>query len=354
LDRAKDAGLTAPIGHAAINKNDVFKLTTNSGDDAFDPAKLRELILDRLQGFRSLAVASAWEERAAQAAARTTNRLFETVQGSAQPGEDWEGLLAYLACEAVGLDEAKADLTKALDSALLPLLEDQLALAGGQPSPSKEDVQRLMERVTVDGGPRRPASTSVPHLNTSYLLEEVPPGNETRMWDRGMVYELGGSHINSGPFVRAFGQADSVLVRNEFATRDLDDEERRRTKLHIVELGPECDHVQGKVVTHRYLLALLVPASLLGAFTGKAKGKAASGTLRYRNDSILDIGEFVMRHAPEQTWHLLISCRSFMTLAAKTDVEGRCRFRLRRALLEEVMHRYATHARRPGVMRFTV
>lgn len=103
-----------------------------------------------------------------------------------------------------------------------------------------------------------------------------------------------------------------------------------------------------------YLLALLVPVSLLGAFTGKAKGRpATTGTQRYRNDSVLDIGEVVMRDAPDTTWHLLISCRSFMTLAAKVEVvEGRCHFRLRRALLEEVVHRYVTHARRPGVMRF--
>ena len=106
------------------------------------------------------------------------------------------------------------------------------------------------------------------------------------------------------------------------------------------------------MVTHRYLLALLVPAPLLGAFTGKPKGKPAGGASRYRNDSVMDIGAIVMRDSPDRSWHLLISCRSFMTLAAKTEVEGRCRFRLRRALLEEVVHRSVTHARRPGVMRF--
>jgi hypothetical protein len=350
--RATDAGLTPPIGHAAVDKNEVFRVTPENGDDAFDPGKLRDLILDRIRGFKTLAVASSWEERAAQAAARTTDRLFDLVKGAAQPADEWEALLAYLACEAVGVDEARADLTNALDSALLPLLEDQLALIGSQPVPTAEDVQRLMARVSVEDGPQRPASISVSHLNASYLIEEASHGDGSRMWDRGMVYELGAAHINSGPFVRAFGHVDSVLIRQEFATRDLDDEERQLARLHVVELGPECDHVQGKMVTHRYLLALLVPASHIGAFTGKAKGKQASGTARYRNDSVLDIGEVVMRDAPGTTWHLLISCRSFMTLAAKTEVEGRCRFRLRRALLEEVVHRYVTHARRPGVMRF--
>lgn len=347
--RAAEAGLTPPIGHASVDKKEVFKVTAENGDEAFDPGKLRDLILDSIRGFKTLAVASSWEERVGQAGARTTNRLFDLVKGATQPGDEWEGLLAYLACEAVGVDEARADLTKALDAALLPLLEDQLTLMGSQPAPSAEDVRRLMDRIPAEGRPQRPASTSLWHLNTSYLIEEVSHDALGRMWDRGMVYELGSAYVDSGPFVRAFGLEASSLIHQEFATRKLKDEERRRANLHVVEIGPECDHVQGKVVTHRYLLALLVPADLLEAFVEKSK---KSNNVRYSNESIVDVGEIALREVPDSPWHLLISCRSFMTLAAKTEVEGRCRFRLRRTLLEEVVHRYVTHARRPGVMRF--
>jgi hypothetical protein len=316
-ERAADAGLTPPIGHAAVDKNEVFQVTPENGEDAFDAGKLRDLILDRIRGFKTLAVASSWEERAALAAARTTNRLFDLVKHAAQPAEEWEGLLAYLACEAAGVDEARTDLTKALDSALLPLLEGQLALMGSQPAPSADDFQRLMNLVSVEDGPPRPESIAVSHLNSSYLIEEVSEGDGSRMWDRGMVYELSSAHINSGPFVRAFGHVDSVLIRQEFATRDLSDEERQLARLHVVELGPECDHVQGKMVTHRYLLALLVPADLLDAFVEKSKKKSAASVPRYRNDSILDIGEVALRNTPGSTWHLLISCRSFMTLSRR-------------------------------------
>lgn len=347
--RAAEAGLTPPIGHASVDKKEVFKVTEENGDEAFDPGKLRDLILDRIGGFKTLAVASSWEERVGQAGARTTNRLFDLVKGAAQPADEWEALLAYLACEAIGVDEARADLTKALDSALLPLLEDQLSQMGGEPAAAAEDVQRLIDRFPPGGRPPRPASTSVSQLNASYLIEEVSQTESGRMWDRGMVYELGGAHLDSGAFVRSFGLAAGELIQEEFATRELKDEERRRAKLHVVEVGPECDHVQGKMVTHRYLLALLVPADLLDKFILKSK---KSNNVRYSNESIHDLGEVALREAPGLTWHLLISCRSFMTLAAKTVVEGRCRFRLRRAPLEEVVHRYVTHVRRPGVMRF--
>ncbi len=349
-ERAADAGLTPPIGYAAINKNEVFKIPSVAGDDEFDAARLRDLILEKISGFRTLAVATSWEDRAARAAARTTDRLFELVKTSSNPTADWENLLAFLACEAVGQQEATASLTVALDAALLPLLEDQLSLIGNEPAPAAEDVQRLLDIVSAAGTRKRPAVVSAAQLNTSYLIEELAPASGARMWARGTVTALGSRFINSGPFVNAFGHDDAALIRQEFATRDLDAEEKSSTKLHVVEIGPECDHVQGKVSTHRYLLALLVPSALIGAFTGVEKGsKKIPSSLRYRNDSVMDIGKVSLKSGE---WHLLVSCRCFMALAAKTDVDGKPSFRLRRALIEEVAHRYSTHARRPGVMRF--
>jgi hypothetical protein len=351
-ERAEEAGLTPPIGYAAINKNEVFKIPSVNGDDAFSAAKLRDLILDRIKSFKTLAVAASWEDRAARAAARTTNRLFELVKASANATDDWENLLAFLACEAVGQRQAKENLAMALDEALLPLLEDQLLLIGSEPAPAKEDVQRLLDLVSAEGAPKRPVAVAAAQLNTSYLIEEFGATTATRMWARGTVTALGSTFINSGPFVSAFGSDEAALIRQEFATRDLDAEEKSATKLHIVELGPECDHVQGKVSTHRYLLALLVPSVLIGAFTWGAKGRKASGSPRYRNESVMDAGKVALKTKPPGEWHLLVSCRCFMALASHTAIDGKPGFRLRRALVEEVAHRYATYARRPGVMRF--
>ena len=114
--------------------------------------------------------------------------------------------------------------------------------------------------------------------------------------------------------------------------------------LHIVELGPECDHVQGKVSTHRYLLALLIPSSLIGLCHSKKSG--------YNNVSVIDVGLMAFKKAPQQEFHLLISTRCYMTLAPGSALGGLCRFRLRRLSIEEVVHHYTTHTRRPGVMRF--
>jgi len=190
-------------------------------------------------------------------------------------------------------------------------------------------------------------------LNSSYLIEELSQPNTVNSWGRGIVTELGPDFVNSDEFVRAFGCDGAVLIRQEFATRDLNDDERREVKLQLVELGPECDHVQSKISTHRYLLGLLVPNSLIGAFTAQPREqKKPSSKVTLRNDSVIDIGKIAFAQTPDESWHLLVSCRCFMALAAKTSVKGKPRLRLRRTTLEELAHRYATHARRPGVMRF--
>ena len=212
----------------------------------------------------------------------------------------------------------------------------------------------MLDIVASKDARKRPTGVTFSQLNTSYLIDELGFGSGAHMWARGTVTALGSGFINSGPFVNAFGHEAAVLIQREFATCNLDDEQKSAVKLHVVELGPECDHVQGKVSTHRYLLALLVPSSLIGAFTGIPKdGKEKKDRpLRYNNGSVIDLVKFSLKTTLPGEWHLLVSCRCFMALAANTTIDGTPTFRLRRALIEEVVHRYATHARRPGVMRF--
>jgi len=351
-DRMAESELPAPVGFTAIDKNLVMRDPGENNEGGFDAQRLRDLIVEQLRPFKTLAVALSWEDRAARAAARTTERLYELVRKSGNPPDDWEKLLAFLAYEAVGAN-ANADLISALDSALLPLLEDQLTIIGHDVLPEGDDVQSLAALVADGRRPSRPDAVAVARLNSSYLIEELSQPNTANSWGRGIVTELGPNFVNSGEFVRAFGCDGAVLIRQEFATRDLNDDERREVKLQLVELGPECDHVQSKISTHRYLLGLLVPSSLIGAFTGQPREqKKQSSKVTLRNDSVIDIGKIAFAQTPDESWHLLVSCRCFMALAAKTSVKGKPRFRLRRTTLEELAHRYATHARRPGVMRF--
>lgn len=357
-ERAAESKILAPIGYGVVNKNDVFRVEPAEGGDQFNPDQLRQLILQQLQAHSTLAIAASWEDRVGRAAARTTDRLFELVKSAENPVEDWTQLLSHLATEATGKSVAKTEPLRALDTALLPLLEDRLTQLNSNFMVSKEDLRPLLERVSVDGKVTRPPTVSAAHLNTSYLIEELLPDPARLPSGRGIVSMLNSSFVNSGPFVSAFGHGKHDLIRGEFATKKtISEQEIDKTRLLVVELGPECDHVQGKLSTQRYLLSLLVPADLIDPFTGQQNGETGRSIKRRMNNiSVLNLGKFVLREqAPNigaGEWHLLISCRCFMAVSAMKQVDGVPRFRLRRAQMDEIVHHYTTHARRPGVMRF--
>lgn len=336
------AGLTTPIGYGSIDKGSVLGAEDPA---AFDAQGLRDLILEQMESFPTLATATQWEMRASEAAAKTTNSVFSLtqVQSSEARTREWESLLAFLASEAVGPAIAAKNIDSALDSALLPILEDQLSFVGGSPITKVKDTHPL--RVALSGvRPKRPKKISVARLNASYLIDEAGASSPKGEFERGMVIQLPGSFVNSGEFIRQFGREKSELLQKEFLCAAATPEQLSALPLHVVELGPECDHVQSKVSTHRFLLALLVPVALLQLCQRSAGG--------YHNDSVINAGLISFKARPADEFHLLISTRCFMALAPGASIGGQCKFRLRRLSIEEVVHRYTSHTRRPGVMRF--
>ena len=343
--RAAGAGIATPVGKGIIDKNLVLTVA-NGGNDVFDSDGLRQKILEQIETFHTLKLVMAWDERVAQAAMQATNRIYElatTGIAQNQKSEAWQELLAYLASEAMGKASAIQAPTYALDNALLPLLEDQLFRSPETTSDADDTNNPIAVRLRlVPNGKNlnRPATISAAALNAHYLIEEVE-GTAAQMWERGMVTCLGGEFINSDRFVGFFDLEAKELIKQEFAMEKANDEDISQVSLHVVELGAECDHVQGKVVTHRYLLALLVPHSRIKKFYS-TKGA---------NTSVRNLGELVLAGAQE-SHHLLVSCRRFMVLPPNRSIDGIPKFRLRRAVIEELAHYYATHSRRPGVLRF--
>jgi hypothetical protein len=346
-ERALGAGVTLPLGYGRIDKNAVFKISDDAkSDDYFDVKKLRELILAEVADFHTLGIAASWDSRVADAAARATNQLFELAGTNADRAITWDRLLAFLAIEAAGWTQAKLNVKNALDAAMLPLLEDQLTLIGHESEDKPQLTSKIMAILNEGDRPKIPPTVSVNQLNTRYLIEELLSTTQHKMWDRGVVTQLGAEFIGSPDFVKAFGTEQRLLSKDgEFFFSELEAEEKSRVKLYIVEAGPECDHVQGKIATHRYILAALVPASVFAKRCYEKKRE------RYRNASILDSGPLSIS-GHDEGHHLLISCRCFMALAPGKAVNGQPSFRLRKDFLSEVMHHYTTHARRPGVMRF--
>lgn len=345
----------APIGYGAISKSEVLALAENP--DLFDLEKLKKNIFSEVQKFQPLLFTAAWEDKVFRASAKTTNRLFSltNIYPSDKKLHEWGRLTAFLGAQAVGGLNARKDIAYAVDQALLPLVEDHLSVmskfSGGA-------IDSISEYISEKGNIKRPNKIPASKLQTGYLIEEVSGDLNSLGSLRGVVIELASSFVNSGPFINSFGCGRDDLIKREFLNQQevLTDEEASRIKLHAVELGAECDHINNKISTYRYLLAILVPAELMHLFNGEGRvPEKNKNVLRLNNMSVMDAGCFHLEKYNgdgSKDFHLLISCRCFMALAMGKNAEGMPRFRLRRALLEEVSHRYVTHTRRPGVMRF--
>lgn len=349
VERCPASSIQIPVGFGVIDKNHIIG---PEGSGECDADNLRTLILDQVATFQTLIIAMSWDERIARSAAEATNRLYELATKDAEkingvPDQAaWLDLMVFLAQEAFGKSKATKSPIAALDNALLPLIEDQLFRNSNNIDVMEDKLGLpINEKLNLaQANLKRPTRISATALNTHYLIDEVDSATSF-MWERGMVTALGGGFRNSGRFISLFGNTVDWLIENEFALSNckrLKDLTLKST-LCVVELSAECDQVQEKVATHRYLLALLVPISLY-ELCKDSKGK-------YANDSVKDIGEIQLKDAAEN-YNLLVSCRRFMVLPPGDAVDGRCRFRLRRGVVDELSHYYVTHSRRPGVLRF--
>ncbi|WP_422775573.1 hypothetical protein, partial [Pseudomonas aeruginosa] len=145
---------------------------------------------------------------------------------------------------------------------------------------------------------------------------------------------------------------NQVLVQEFFLSghQNVDEALLGTLKPCVVTLTPECDDVQGKVGSFRYLLGVLIPYSeaVRGRYYSKSKRQ-------YSNLSIFDVGVLSVDVGDGvKDYCLLISCNRFFAKPTAELLNVEPKLRLRRATLEELSHHYATHARRPGVMRFSV
>lgn len=357
-ERIVEQGLKKPVGYGSLDKGAVFGVAGNN--DGFDSERLRDLIKKEVEKFEPLMISLSWEDRVSRAAKKATNGLFDLVSDSNTEGiKDWGQLMAFLACEAVGYETAVKDTAAALDQAMLPLLEDQLSFV-------EHDSERLAANVLSKVVSEKKDGHSVPcpdnikisKIQTGYLIDGAISKN-IKSWSRGVVSLLDDDFIKSEIFANSFGKDIIELISKQFCSADLNAEDMQRVRLHAVELGPECDHVQEKLASQRYLLSILVPNDLSWAFRNQNKNpqKRKKGDGSTKNASVVDVGSFSLRtgeNGTHEDWALFISCKCFMAFEKKKEFSWKPVFRLRRALIEEVSHQYVTHARRPGVMRFSV
>jgi len=337
--RVVGLGIVPPIHFGCIDKGVVL----SAGEDDASRGRLVELISLEVAKCGPLLLSVSWEERVFQAAAKSTTRLYElaTAQKDDQTAKlsSWISLLGYLAKETVG-KEAELLPIKAMDLALLPLLEDRLLNSSLS---SSHELQAVLKDHLGD----KPKNVSASMLNGHYLLEVLAENSTLTPTARGVVSVIDVEKWDEN-FKPEFGKCWRDLINGDFVFKEKWGELPPSMTPVLVTLTPECDDVQGKVISYRYLFGVMFKSSEFKPENYYAKKKE-----KFNGLSIFDVGAVAIEAGGHvDDYRLLISCSRFIARSSLELSGVAPRYRLRRAVVEELAHHYATHARRPGVMRF--
>lgn len=343
--RANDIGFKLPVFFGFMDKKSIG---IHPGGDAneVDYEKLRGLIREQVDKSPALKVVMDWEERVLLSAARASNSLFDVVSTRSAESKEkltdpaaWLDLLAYLSQEAVGLESAAHNSRAAIDNALLPVLEDQLRVNLNAEAEPECPISR---KLTEQGGKKikYPPEINTYSLNSFYLVESLCQG-DISCSTRGAVSF---PKDNAADFIATkFGAEWIDILYDEFIIfpkeKSKNQDLATRTKACFISLSAECDEVQGKIPSHRYLLGACVDKSDIKEFNKQGLARAA----------LQEIGR-VKIDGSERI--LIVSCRRFISEHSGVELPLKPVARLRRSTLDELIHHYTTYARRPGVMRF--
>ncbi len=375
---------SAPLTVQLISKNefvsDMASAEANSDVKALITEAVSGIDAVRSQLHKALSdtqlqLACAWETRVSKAATSTINSVYSAAvihagEESVDKSTALSQIFAKLAFEASGKEDAREAPSRALDDGLVDLLVDDLRSTDSVPAYA--EVVEASIGAVLRGRPPLLSRNVRARLNTDLHIEMNVSRAVTKTV-RGLV--LGADDDNL--IAKAIDQKDSAsVVWSEFLVpisqlnavlkdpAQLTEEEfRRLTDLHtrlsgirpdvetgcrlrLLEVGADCDHAQRKARTVRLLCALEVPRRFVEFLShpmrpGKLKSEAliefGPWNLGGDEDSILIVS--VGRFFTAQTWQLP---------AGLTP-----QYRLRKPLIEVVLHKYANYSSRQGYVAVT-
>lgn len=314
--------------------------------------KLKAAIGTAVATHATLSAVSAWEARAADAAALAVNEVHRCARTDEQdPSKVVESLtrvVAKIAVAASGGAAAKAAPARALDAGMQDILIDQFG--------SSVDVPDYKARVSAAVGPILEGDivfgNSVAmhaELNTFFHVDRQVA--TTQSWDRGVVVparppmtgnvlgfnarELLGSEFLFPPELFPEAERDAI--------RALMQAFRPAAEVVLIEVGADCDHAQDHDRTRRYLVGVEVPEQFMRLARAHDNGGLRNGSLEL-------LGPWMINGAAT---YLLVSCRRFWTWQRREPPAVHAiRYRLRSSVVDKLLHRYSTWSSRPGIVEF--
>lgn len=285
-----------------------------------------------------LRLVASWESRVGLAAASTMKSIHRITVDEARitglpPASVLETVLAKIAIEATGEQNAIDDPMTALDSGLLDLVIDELG-SNSHATDYSAAVKMALEG-SLQANPAL-AHTTRSKLNTHLHVEMTPATRD--IVTRGAVFS-----VDEATLIELTGQDEDKFLDMEFLPKDRSEDLLNQSCIRLIEIGADCDHAQRKPRTLRLLIAAQLPFDY-----PSARHKKELSKLKSKHDALEALGPWGING---RECVLLVSVRRFVTIQEWTCPEKlKMLYRLRKPVADLILYRYTTHSNRPGIM----
>lgn len=374
----------APLSVGRMDKNKFVSTLSATGP----AAEMKTLMQDAAKGIAQvrdqlnaalvdpqLRFACAWETRVSLAAASAVNSVYAAAElhageATIARSQGLREVLTKLAQEAAGKKDAKDAPARALDDGLVDVFVDSLRATDDEDSYLKivnDSIGASLAGAppTLSPGVRLRMNTEL-HVETkrSAVVKRAVRGLILGAADDKVIAECVGQKkagaviwpeflIGVDEFKKAADQAaasgdrdaDRLVTLHARAVTEKEEVEKC-SHIRLLEIGADCDHAQRKPRTVRLLCALEIPERF-AHFIFQPRN---SGDLK--SDSLLKMGPWSLGGSDPML--LLVSVSRFYVLQDWQLTGGlEAKYRLRKPLVDVVLHKYTSHSSRPGYVAIT-
>lgn len=347
--------------------DELAELLTNAAENS---EELKASVIHASTTDSQLRVACAWETRASKSAMQTINAVYdaaieESKSAQLMPTEALQKVFTKIAADALGPKNAKIDLSRALDEGLIDLFVDDLKASSSDPE--YDALIRASLESRLNSGYESLSAEAKSYLNT-FLQIETPPRDYPNI-ERGAILELPDAELEKlldkkpssiiwDEFLIHPNQLEKQIANNkkmeitdpllqerfDFLSANKTSLEKE-VKVVLLETGADCDHAQRNPRTVRLLCALEVPAKY------NQFAHPTQDPRKLKNDAIVMFGPWKIG---DQETLLMVSVKRFsISQSWARPGHMNVKYRLRKPLVDLVLHRYSSHSTRPGFISIT-
>ena len=272
-----------------------------------------------------------WEERVLGAAGEAVSSIMELADSAVTdgtPSEEIGRLLANLAVAAVGKKHADEDWFRAVNEALLPILDDRIATMRSR------DVDNDLWRNALGEANAGQTLSLGEAAKLNRLLHIAPSTHDGNGAERGTVITLP-EELSGEAFAETFDLAPQDAAEGQFWSKKIgkDDDPLRWV---LVQTQAACDYAQTQPGPLPFHLGLCLSASRV------RRSGTPPGAL-WRSPCFEFNG---------QANHLHVNARFQVSLPSAKVEQERLMFRLREQLLNDLIYQLHGYGARPGIISF--